>query len=498
MPGDFQGTARPASWASIPLKPSGAADVSVASSIATDSARGPNPHRRVYYRRSSNSAKQTCAQRLSPGLRRWIEQRGATPASTPMWTSRDAWLRGLRQWVHSDALREATTRLNVSITSATLIAIAAKMADFADHRTGRNMAATRATIAAAAGCSPRTVTTAWTVLRETHWAVEAVRGHGSGHTSARGCRPSVWHLTPHRDAVEFCHLPTTRRVGGNTPASNSSPTARCRAPGNNSPSSAPGRRRYRGAPRPLSIQRLAAELVTASQPGQDPLCRGLSRGHIGAICDALTTAGIDPARWSARDIKNALDADMRARGWSWPDRIHRPGAFLSSRLRQLPATAVPTCPGRSAAHPPNTHDEDCASQRRNAELATWYRRLRAVTTEEDRQRILEAHRRQFGFVADPVLALAHAARRSTLRHPNVPLHAALGQWTTTVLETLSPSKPPSNDLLTEVQRGGCVACGTAHAPMRIELPAPIPVCDSCWSHAQSEDHDQHSPKRLTP
>ena len=75
------------------------------------------------------------------------------------------------------------------------------------------------------------------------------------------------------------------------------------------------------------MQRLAAELVAR--------CHGLHRGHIGAVCDALTAAGIDPGVWSARSITAALDADMRVRGWSWPDRIERPGAFLASRLRRL-------------------------------------------------------------------------------------------------------------------------------------------------------------------
>lgn len=83
------------------------------------------------------------------------------------------------------------------------------------------------------------------------------------------------------------------------------------------------RRRYRAAPRPLSVQRLAAELVAG--------CHGLHRGHIGGICEAITAAGIDPAVWSARGITDALNTDMKTRGWSWPDRIERPGAFLASR-----------------------------------------------------------------------------------------------------------------------------------------------------------------------
>jgi len=83
----------------------------------------------------------------------------------------------------------------------------------------------------------------------------------------------------------------------------------------------------RAAARPLATQRLAAALVAGSH--------GLDGAHIGSICDALTAAGIDPTVWTARDITDALNADMRARGWTWPDHITNPGAFLFSRLRRL-------------------------------------------------------------------------------------------------------------------------------------------------------------------
>jgi len=72
---------------------------------------------------------------------------------------------------------------------------------------------------------------------------------------------------------------------------------------------------------------LAADLVTRTH--------GLDRGHIGAVCDAITAAGINPETWTARAITDALNADMRARGWSWPDHVERPGAFLAHRLRRL-------------------------------------------------------------------------------------------------------------------------------------------------------------------
>jgi hypothetical protein len=103
------------------------------------------------------------------------------------------------------------------------------------------------------------------------------------------------------------------------------------------------RRCWRTTTRPLHIQRLAATLVARTH--------GLHRGHIGAICDALTQAGIDPAVWSAGAITDALEADMRARGTTWPDRIANPGAFLASRLRPLSWTH-PTRDTASDSHEP--------------------------------------------------------------------------------------------------------------------------------------------------
>lgn len=263
--------------------------------------------------------------RGAPPVRPWVERAGACGAGVPVWSSRDAWLGGVRRWAESPALATLCAAERVSISWATLCAVAGVMAEAADHRTGRHCAITRARIAAAAGCDTRTVSTAWRVLRVAGWAVEAQRGHGSPTTPAEGRRPSVYHLVPRREAAavgDDFHLPPEAvALGSSSPVRTCSPSTRARA----------GRistaQKSQRPPRPLAIQRLAAELVARTH--------STGRGHIGAVCDALISAGIDPAAWSARAITDTLDADMRARGWSWPDRIERPGAFLGHRLRRL-------------------------------------------------------------------------------------------------------------------------------------------------------------------
>lgn len=301
--------------------------------------------------------------------RNWIERAGAATPQQPVWSSRESWLTALSEWAQSPALAALCTAERVSITATTLLTIAAVMAEHADHSTGRHVAITRATIAARAGCGERTVTAAWRLLRASGWAVEAQRGHGSPGTPSVGQRPSVYHLVPRRqppsapatperaelrgieplnsppaestgisstsvpvDNSTNCHLPPLGGVCFLSPVGNNSPSAQPHAE-NSSPTRTS--RRWRAEPRPLPVQRLAAELVTR--------CHGLHRTHIGAICDAITTAGIDPATWSAPAITTKLNTDMKARGWSWPNQIERPGAFLASRLRRID-WSTPTAP----------------------------------------------------------------------------------------------------------------------------------------------------------
>ncbi|WP_309487898.1 rep protein [Mycobacteroides abscessus] len=282
--------------------------------------------------------------------REWVQRAGSCAPRAPMWTSRANWIEGLARWAHSPAFSHVCAEARVSITAATLLSIATVMAEYADHATGRHVAVTRATIADTVGCDVRTVTTAWRVLRVSKWAVEAQRGHGSTNTPSIGRRPSVYHLVPRREVrpvtrpvVHDFHLPPSGGVGLSSPVGNYSPSERASAPANRICDNTRQTRPWRRTARPLAVQRLAAGLVAITY--------GLDRAHIGAICDALTAAGIDPDVWSARAVNDKLNADMRARGATWPDQIANPGAFLHSRLRRLSWSPpeTPTKDGGSAA-----------------------------------------------------------------------------------------------------------------------------------------------------
>lgn len=398
--------------------------------------------------------------RAAEARRAWIERQGEADPATPVWLSRDGWLDDVRAWSASPEFAVVCAALRVSITSATVVAVAVLWAGFADHGTGRNAAVTRARIAHTVGCSAKTVSRAWQVLGAAGWAVEAARGHGSSSGHTAGNRPSIWHLVSRRPTV-----PAAADAGGNVhlppkagscllpPVGNNSPSVRERAREDVSCSDQPhrqrARRRSRATPRPLAVQRLADELV-GNAYGRRPLCHGLGSGHIGAVCDALTSAGIDPAVWTARDVRAALDADMRVTGWSWPDRIERPGAFLATRLRRL------------SARPDTTSPVDGGT---------------AAGLEHARRAPVEPSAPPVEFTAPQSARIAAA---KAYAHQTV----ADARQRRADRETAAPRRhvsPAPAATATPATTAACSWCGAPDAPHRRYMPAHrAHVCDDCW------------------
>lgn len=262
-----------------------------------------------------------------------------------MWGSATTWLADVEHWSTTTAGQEALSRNKTR--PAMLSRVATALAAHADHRSGRHCAASNATVATVAGCSPRTVTTVRALLRQAGLAVEIRRGTGSSATPGHRRRASIWHLVSRPGLVDNrrdCDLPPSLCDRRLTHLQELSPRSRKR------PEDSPQRRHRHselGQPRPMALQRLAAGVIAGS--------RGLNRVHPGHVCDALLRAGVDPSAWTARQILDGLNADMRASGTSWPDQIRHPAVFLLARFRRLsnpPAVAsTPHTPAQRALAP---------------------------------------------------------------------------------------------------------------------------------------------------
>lgn len=241
------------------------------------------------------------------------------------------------------------------------------MASFAEQRTGRRVTVSRTTLAEKIGISISVVQRARRVLSALHVAKEMVRGRflrtiehwaAEAHHGGRQTRAaSVWALIsprsilPHPASTNTPAAPATQ----STPRSPDGPnptTATCPQSTTHDPlsvvlsfsSSSSVRKNYTNArtrsghqrihenrePKPLSLQRAAAELVYHA-PALMP------RGHLGAISNALRHHSIDTNRWSGRDIARTLDADTASRGWTWPNAadLKDPVGFLHWRLAEI-------------------------------------------------------------------------------------------------------------------------------------------------------------------
>jgi len=303
-------------------------------------------------------------------------------------------------------------------------------------------------------------------------------------------------------AVDTCDLPPLGGSSSLRPVENYSPSAPLRAPERSSARCLTGaRRRCRATPRPLAVQRLAGQLVADAH--------GLGHGHIGAICDAITSASIDPAVWSAQAICNALNADMRATGWSWPDTIHHPGAFLASRLRRLPRRVVdqPLSGGCAAARLDKPHSAQSAAPPRYVPgpplvLTDAQRERIDATKAVMRQHFVNRARRKTASAAadtawprrrkperqpacEPTVCAA-CGGPDPIRRPYLPTrraHICEQCWAA----FMRPAQPEAEVTVTcdpihpAVGGCGCVVCGSMRAAARPQLPLKSMVCDRCCS-----------------
>lgn len=293
----------------------------------------------------------------------------------PIWSGRTEWLRQLRHQVTETEHGRAVLAAN-RIAVDTLMACANAHARFAETRTGRGVTASKARIAEHAGASNSTIMRSRRVLKALEMGVEHARGRtlsaseymaAEAHHGGRQHKAaSTWSLSSPKSVVMA--TPPLERARRNRRTrivaravvrpSNTSPREHAKAAASGSStrnhrdplspsafvlsfsSEGSSHQRAHGAharkaispktQRPLELQRAAASLAAHA-----PLFNTSS--HIGVIADGIRAAGIDPTRWTGRDIAQALSRHTADNGQMWPtaSEIKSPAAFLRFKLSQL-------------------------------------------------------------------------------------------------------------------------------------------------------------------
>lgn len=293
------------------------------------------------------------------------------------WRSPTSWLAA----VHHDVTTqrgEAIRRRHHQIAVWKVLRVAREDATAADHRTGRNVSTAHATVAARAGLSETAVGRARAVLRDLGFSVtvvegrylttaerEAARQHHGGEqrrcASVRDLTMPRHHFRGPRTCGPTDYLP--RRGSGplSVQGSSGSPTRALRARGAATRPKDATKKPRSTAPRPsLGLQRLAAAL--------NQRLPWLAHGrHIGALCAALTAAGVDET-WTAHDVLEVLDRRNHDQGlYALPPRAQQdPIALLVHQLRQALTTTAETPPQRRRRE---AAAREAARQTRDAEAS---------------------------------------------------------------------------------------------------------------------------------
>ncbi|PCK23181.1 Rep protein [Rhodococcus qingshengii] len=305
----------------------------------------------------------------------------------PIWSGRTEWLRQLRHQVtETDHGRAALAAQHIAVD--TLMACANAHARFAETRTGRGVTASKALIAEHAGVSNSTIMRSRRILKALTMGVEHARGrtlssseymaaaaHHGGHQHKAA---STWSLSSPRSVVmstppiECPRRSSRTRIVARAAAVHPSNTSQyehtqATASGSSqrthrdplsssalvcsfsSEGSSHQRARARktistNTQRPIELLRAAASLAAHA-----PVFNTSS--HIGVIADGIRKAGIDPTRWTGRDIAQVLSRHTADNGQIWPtaSEIRSPAAFLRFKLAQVDWTGLSPSERRAQA-----------------------------------------------------------------------------------------------------------------------------------------------------
>lgn len=316
----------------------------------------------------------------------------------PAWTSAAGWLDSLAAHLvtpEADQIRRQT-----SIRAETVLDVAAEDARAADSRTGRHVSTAHATVAALLGCSTKTVQRARTLVEQLGYAVTVAAGRYLTSTERLAAHE---HHGGHQHRIASERALTVPRLSTNVHLPRRGQVVNTVQLRSNSPRRATARRgrtatrtRSTNEAQPLAVQQLAAALASRLP--------WLARGHIGSLCSALTTLGIDATTWTARDVIERLDAANAAAGRTQPaaqDQRNPIGLFISQARTALAGVESPV----------RSRDHD-----RQARQAQRTNRLAAMAAEKCRRDTLAADGEAQSRISDAqqsIRALLAAQRRQS-------------------------------------------------------------------------------------
>lgn len=258
-------------------------------------------------------------------------------AGLPAWWGREHWITiEVRQEVN--ARRELAREEHVDPDTA--VRYARALARWADNATGRHCRPTNERLAAAAEISVRQCQRARRLLKRLGLVVEVTRGRSF---MTRAERLTAWRRgSQHRRiAAEFAltslrHPQARRRHGERVIPPRVTEGKQGISPNLRFFTSTDRKDERRCAPRPPPKAR-----------ARPALARHRAARLIAGVQNRLSwLSGVSPRRltslhrfaregWTPRDVHLALDEVLRARGWTVPDQLAHPAAYLAALLRDV-------------------------------------------------------------------------------------------------------------------------------------------------------------------
>jgi DNA-binding transcriptional ArsR family regulator len=307
-----------------------------------------------------------------------IETAPGAYASVAVWASREAFAEAVAEVAASSGWRSDRRR--------GVLAVAEVLAVAADRKTGRDVAVSVGSVARVVKVSERTVYRRLADLRDSGLLVTVETGRHLRRAERVAVRRAGGRFIRKASTRALTHAPRGVELSGHLTERSSVEVAppreltkaRTARKARTSKTKTQAR-----APRGLTVQRLAANVERRL-----PWITG--GRHVGALCDVLTTSGVEG--WSVSDVVGAVDAWHARHGWQSLGRdAERPLAWFATALRRALA-------------------EGATSRHEAADREAEERRARKAARDAEHAAMLAAK----SAVDSPVRAAALAAMRANL------------------------------------------------------------------------------------